>query len=146
MYSSFVTGDPLTQGYAATENATTTTTKRITYEEATGIPKIPSLPVSWKDAQALLNATEGFGIESDLTWLGGLCGVHYFSGPSTAQVNLINFNTYEIKPIWNVVGKIPGSTEPDRAIVIGNHRDAWHTGAMDPGSGSAVLVSQRMVV
>jgi N-acetylated-alpha-linked acidic dipeptidase len=136
MYSSFIVGDPLSQGYAATKNAT-----RITYEEATGIPKIPSLPISWHDALAMLNVTEGLGIQADLTWLGGLCNVHYFSGPSIQQVNLVNLNNYQVKPIWNVVGKIVGDVEPEKSIILGNHRDAWHVGAMDPSSGSAVLVS-----
>lgn len=38
------------------------------------------------------------------------------------------------------MGKITGSEEPNRAVIIGNHRDAWSYGAMDPSSGSAVLV------
>lgn len=143
-YSSYIVGDPLTQGYAAvTEN---NATHRISYEEATGIPKIPSIPLPWQDAQALLKTTEGFGIEADTTWIGGLCDVHYYSGPSEALINLVNFNDYQVKPIWNVIGKIAGSIEPDRAIIIGNHRDAWYHGAMDPSSGSAVLVSLFLAV
>lgn len=136
-YTSYIVGDPLTQGYAAsTENDT----HRITLDQATGIPKIPSLPISWQDALPFLKSTEGYGIEADTTWLGGLCEVNYYSGPSKSLVNLVNFNDYKVRPIWNVIGKIPGSLEPDRAIIIGNHRDAWKPGSMDPSSGSAVLV------
>lgn len=137
-YSSYIVGDPLTQGYAAATE--TNATHRITYDQATGIPKIPSLPVSWQDAEALLKTTEGFGIESDVTWIGGICDLSYYSGPSEALINLVNFNDYKVRPIWNVVGKITGSEEPNRAVIIGNHRDAWSHGAMDPSSGSAVLV------
>lgn len=32
-----------------------------------------------------------------------------------------------------------GSEEPDRYIIIDNHRDAWNYGASDPVSGSAVM-------
>ncbi|GAA5797102.1 hypothetical protein HPULCUR_002481 [Helicostylum pulchrum] len=137
-YSSYIVGDPLTQGYAAATE--TNATHRITYDQATGIPKIPSLPVSWQDAEALLKTTEGFGIESDVTWIGGICDLSYYSGPSEALINLVNFNDYKVRPIWNVVGKITGSEEPNRAVIIGNHRDAWSHGAMDPSSGSAVLM------
>jgi hypothetical protein len=45
----------------------------------------------------------------------------------------------EKKPIYNVVGEIKGSQEPDRAVIMGNHRDAWVFGAADPNSGSACL-------
>ena len=40
-------GDPTTPGYPAYENATRT--------EGENIPKIPSLPISWANAQRLLN-------------------------------------------------------------------------------------------
>ncbi|KAI8642880.1 hypothetical protein BD408DRAFT_415780 [Parasitella parasitica] len=134
-YLSYAVGDPSTPGYAATENAT-----RISNEDAKGIPKIPSLPISWRDALPLLKSTEGFGIRADITWLGGLCNVNYFSGPSEAQINLVNINTYQVKPVWNVISKIKGTKEPQRSIIIGNHRDAWGYGAVDPSSGSAVLM------
>lgn len=38
-----------------------------------------------------------------------------------------------------VCGSLFGSVEPDRYVMIGNHRDAWVYGASDPVSGSAVL-------
>ncbi|CEP12925.1 hypothetical protein [Parasitella parasitica] len=134
-YLSYTVGDPSTPGYAATENVT-----RIPYQDAKGLPKIPSLPISWKDALPLLKSTEGFGIRADITWLGGLCNVNYFSGPSEALINLVNINTYQVKPVWNVISKIKGTKEPQRSIIIGNHRDAWGYGAVDPSSGSAVLM------
>eukprot|EP00297_Palpitomonas_bilix_P024652 CAMPEP_0113919066 /NCGR_PEP_ID=MMETSP0780_2-20120614/33712_1 /TAXON_ID=652834 /ORGANISM="Palpitomonas bilix" /LENGTH=298 /DNA_ID=CAMNT_0000918967 /DNA_START=40 /DNA_END=932 /DNA_ORIENTATION=+ /assembly_acc=CAM_ASM_000599 len=42
-------------------------------------------------------------------------------------------------PIWNVMGMIEGSEEPDRWVVLGNHRDAWTFGGVDPSSGSAPM-------
>lgn len=33
-----------------------------------------------------------------------------------------------------------GSKEPDRLVIMGNHRDAWVYGGMDPSSGTAVLL------
>ena len=134
-YLSIHPGDPLTPGYAATENAT-----RLELEDSDAVPHIPSLPISWSDAKPLLKATENFGLRSEQDAQGGLVGVNYFSGPSQAQVNLVNINEYKVSPIWNVIGRIEGSEEPNRAIIIGNHRDAWGYGAADSSSGSAVMV------
>ena len=44
---------------------------------------------------------------------------------------------YQLRTIWNVIATIPGTVEPDRWVMIGNHRDAWVYGAVDPGSGTA---------
>lgn len=41
-------------------------------------------------------------------------------------------NTRFVGTIWNVIARIEGEHEPDRAVVIGNHRDAWVYGAVDP--------------
>jgi N-acetylated-alpha-linked acidic dipeptidase len=133
-----MTGDPTTPGYASTLDA-----ERVPVNETINIPKIPSLPISWKEALPLLKATEGYGFKSDITWQGGLCDVNYYVGPSQAQINLVNINDYQVKKIWNVVGKIPGSEEPEKSVIIGNHRDAWGYGAVDPSSGSAILVSLK---
>ncbi|KAJ3094822.1 hypothetical protein HDU96_001456 [Phlyctochytrium bullatum] len=46
----------------------------------------------------------------------------------------------EIKPIWNVIAKVEGSKYPNRAVIVGNHRDAWVRGAIDPSSGSAAIL------
>jgi N-acetylated-alpha-linked acidic dipeptidase len=47
---------------------------------------------------------------------------------------------YQLRTIWNVIGTIPGSVEPDRWVMLGNHRDAWVYGAVDPGSGTAATL------
>ena len=47
---------------------------------------------------------------------------------------------YQIRKIWNVIATIPGTVEPDRWVMIGNHRDAWVYGAVDPGSGTAATM------
>jgi N-acetylated-alpha-linked acidic dipeptidase len=51
MYLSIYPGDPTTPGYPAYENAT-----RI---EATNVPGIPSLPLSWANAKLLLDEELG---------------------------------------------------------------------------------------
>lgn len=42
--------------------------------------------------------------------------------------------------IHNVFAVIRGSEEPDRYVLLGNHRDAWTYGAVDPNSGTAALL------
>ena len=43
-------------------------------------------------------------------------------------------------PIWNVVTVIPGELDPEHVVVLGNHRDAWVAGAIDPTSGTAAVL------
>ena len=47
---------------------------------------------------------------------------------------------YKVRTIWNVIATIPGTVEPDRWVMVGNHRDAWVYGAVDPGSGTAATL------
>uniref|UniRef100_M8CWZ4 glutamate carboxypeptidase II n=1 Tax=Aegilops tauschii TaxID=37682 RepID=M8CWZ4_AEGTA len=42
--------------------------------------------------------------------------------------------------IENVFAVIEGKEEPDRYVIIGNHRDAWTFGAVDPNSGTAAML------
>lgn len=43
-------------------------------------------------------------------------------------------------PIWSVIGTIPGKFYPEQQILMGAHRDAWTTGAIDPLSGTIALL------
>ena len=38
-----------------------------------------------------------------------------------------------------MIGWIYGRVEPDKLVLLGNHRDAWVFGGADPSSGTAVL-------
>lgn len=132
-------GDPTTPGYASLENAT-----RLFLNETDTVPHIPSLPISWADATPFLNATHQLGAQIP-QWQGGVPGVDYYSGPSQYRVRLVNKNDYQVKPVWNVIGRIDGTEEPDRVVLLGNHRDAWSFGGADPSSGSASLVSTSLL-
>lgn len=65
---------------------------------------------------------------------------------SNATVRMEVHNQFVMKKIYNVVGTIRGSEEPDRYVLIGNHRDAWLFGAVDPSSGTACLAEISRVV
>ena len=45
-----------------------------------------------------------------------------------------------VRPVWTVTGMIRGSDRPDDVVIVGNHRDAWVYGGVDPSSGSAALM------
>src|ERR1700676_3661430 len=132
----FYPGDPLTPGVGATKNA-----KRLKVEEAATITKIPVLPISYADAQPLLAALTGRVAPSD--WRGGL-GQTYRIGPGPAKVHLKVKSNWDIKPVFDVIAKIPGSAFPDEWVIRGNHHDGWVNGAEDPISGmDAVLEEGR---
>ena len=42
--------------------------------------------------------------------------------------------------IWLVFGTLRGTEQPDSIVMIGSHRDAMTFGAIDPGSGTTVLL------
>ena len=125
-------GDPSTPGYASTRGA-----KRITREQMTGIPKIPSLPLSYGEASKILKALAGDRVPDD--WQGGL-PFAYHLGPGPAEVDMSVEMDYAVRPLYDVIATLPGSAEPDRLVVLGNHRDAWTYGAVDPNSGTASLL------
>ncbi len=129
-------GDPLTPGVGATKDA-----KRLKVEEAPTITKIPVLPISYADAQPLLAALTGRVAPAE--WRGGLgMTYHIGSGPSPAKVHLKVKSNWDIKPIYDVIAKIPGSTFPDEWVIRGNHHDGWVNGAEDPISGQAAIIEE----
>jgi len=127
-------GDPLTPGVGATKEAT-----RLKLSEAATLTKIPTLPISYGDAQPLLAALTG-PVAPD-AWRGGL-PVTYHIGPGPAKVHLkLSFN-WDTKTIYDVIARIPGSAYPDEWIIRGNHHDAWVNGAFDPVSGVSALMEE----
>jgi len=122
-------GDPQTPGYPSTPSA-----KRIPQGKLEGIPKIPSLPIGYGEAEKILRALAGKRVPDE--WQGGL-PFAYHLGPGAAKLQMEVEMDYAVRPIWNVLGRLSGSVEPDRWVILGNHRDAWTYGAVDPNSGTA---------
>lgn len=98
---------------------------------------IPSLPISYGTAREILKVLAGPNVPAG--WQGGL-PLPYHVGPGPAEVQFSVLMDYRLRKIWNVVATIPGTEEPDRWIMMGNHRDAWVYGAVDPGSGTAATL------
>ena len=132
VYDFMVPGDPLTPGWASLPGA-----RRIDRAEATSLPRIISAPLSHKDARPILEALRG--PLPPKSWRGGL-PVEYRTGPGPARVKLRVKSDDGIRPIWTVTGMIRGSDQPNEVVIVGNHRDAWIYGGVDPSSGSAALM------
>lgn len=127
-------GDPLTPFIGATPNA-----KRLAREDAENLLKIPVLPISYHDAQPLLESLGGPVAPED--WRGAL-PFTYHIGPGKTAVRLKLEFDWKIVPAYNVIAKIKGSEFPDQWIVRGNHHDAWNPGANDPISGIAAMMEE----
>ena len=129
-------GDPLTPGVGATKDA-----KRLAISESPVIQKIPVLPISYEDAQPLLAAMGGEVVPEK--WAGGLpITYHMGLGATPAQVHLVVKSNWDMKPLYDVVARIPGSTYPDEWVIRGNHHDAWVNGADDPVSGASAVLEE----
>jgi N-acetylated-alpha-linked acidic dipeptidase len=120
-------GDPLTPGVGATEDA-----KRLDIKDVQTLTKIPVLPISYGDALPLLKAMAGPMAPED--WRGSLA-TPYHLGPGPARVHLKVACNWNLAPIYDVIARIPGSERPDEWVIRGNHHDAWVNGASDPISG-----------
>jgi N-acetylated-alpha-linked acidic dipeptidase len=127
-------GDPLTPGVAATREA-----KRLRWQDAQSIARVPVLPISYADAQPMLAALEG--PVAPPNWRGAL-PITYRLGPGPAKVHLQLAFNWDLKPVYDVIATMRGSAEPDLWVLRGNHHDAWVNGADDPVSGQVVLLEE----
>ena len=129
LFLSHVPGDPSTPGWPSTAGA-----KRLSRAQMANVPKIPSLPIAYAEAEKILRRLGGPVVPSE--WQGGL-PFTYHVGPGGASVAMDVRMDEGLKPIYNVIATIPGSVEPQKKVILGNHRDAWTHGAVDPNSGTA---------
>jgi N-acetylated-alpha-linked acidic dipeptidase len=131
-------GDPLTPGVGATANA-----KRLDRKDAVTLVRIPVQPLSYGDAQPLLAALTG--PVAPASWRGAL-PITYRMGVGPTTVHLKVAYDWSLKPIYDVIGKIPGSVYPDEWVVRGNHHDGWVNGAEDPVSGAAPELEEARAI
>ncbi|ONM10076.1 Putative membrane localized peptidase [Zea mays] len=129
-------GDPLTPGWAATSGA-----ERLKFDDKAvkqRFPSIPSMPVSAKTAAAIIRSLGGPAIPAE--WKDGLGVDTGGLGPGPTLVNFTYQEDRKFYKIRDIFGIIKGQEEPDRYVILGNHRDAWTYGAVDPNSGTAALL------
>jgi len=128
-------GDPLTPGVGATPGA-----KRLTRAEAITLLKIPTLPISYRDATRIITALQGPLVTGKERGALGLA--YHWGGTDAVQVHLAVKSDWSLKPVYDVIAMLPGKTYPDQWIVRGNHHDGWVFGASDPLTGQVALMSE----
>jgi N-acetylated-alpha-linked acidic dipeptidase len=127
-------GDPLTPGVGATDDA-----KRLDIKDAKNLAPIPTLPISYGDAQPLLAALTG--PVAPVGWRGAL-PITYHVGPGATKVHLALTFDWKLRPVYDVIATMAGGSQLDEWIVRGNHHDAWVNGAEDPISAQISLLEE----
>ncbi len=128
-------GDPTTPGVASV--AGLPDGERIPPQKSAALPRIPTTPLSYHDAEPILANLAGE--VSPREWQGAL-PFTYHVGPGPVRVRLHLQQDYQYRTIWDVIGRIGGREQPGQWVVAGNHRDAWVYGAVDPNSGTTALL------
>jgi N-acetylated-alpha-linked acidic dipeptidase len=134
VYDFIVPGDPLTPGWPSLPGA-----RRIAESESRILPKIPSVPLSFRDARVILESLEGSAAPAE--WQGG-GRFSYHVGPGPARLHLKLDITREQRTIRDVIARLPGQDPAvqDQFVLLSNHHDAWAFGAVDPSSGTATAL------
>jgi N-acetylated-alpha-linked acidic dipeptidase len=130
-------GDPETPGVASTLDLPDSAREKNIEGAGGNQPHIVSIPLSYHDAAPILQALTGPGVPQG--WQGAL-PFRYHLGVSGVKVHLVSQQDYQRRIIWDVIGRIEGSQDPDSSVIVGNHRDAWVYGAADPSSGTASML------
>jgi N-acetylated-alpha-linked acidic dipeptidase len=78
-------------------------------------------------------------------WRGAL-PISYHMGPGPARVHIAIASDWSLKPVYDVIAKIPGTERPDEWVVRGNHRDGWVFGAWDPLSGHVAMLAEAKAI
>jgi N-acetylated-alpha-linked acidic dipeptidase len=126
-------GDPLTPGRPSIPGV-----PRLKPEEATDLTRIPVQPIAYDVARTILSLLNGPLRPGGFQ--GGLPFAYHVGGTSDVKLRLKTDMDYKTRKIWNVVARIDGNEEKDRWVVLGNHRDAWVFGAVDPNSGTSAML------
>ncbi len=133
-------GDVTTPGIASTPDLPDS--QRTPPDKAASMPKIMSTPISFHDAQPILQALDG--PEVPRPWQGALPFNYHLGGTGAVTLHMVLKQDYSYTTIWDVTGNIdpdPASKEDKNSwVVAGNHRDAWVYGAVDPNSGTAAML------
>uniref|UniRef100_A0A6N2MLQ6 Peptidase M28 domain-containing protein n=1 Tax=Salix viminalis TaxID=40686 RepID=A0A6N2MLQ6_SALVM len=118
-------GDPSTPGWPSIQGCERLSDDEV--EKQGNVPLIPSLPVSAADGETIMRSVGGQ--VADAGWQGSKDGPTYRLGPGPGILNLTYTKQFRI------------------FVVVGNHRDPWTFGAVDPNSGTAALleVARRLM-
>ncbi|ODV76108.1 Zn-dependent exopeptidase [Cyberlindnera jadinii NRRL Y-1542] len=118
----FYPGDPHMEGWYTDE------TPHADFPDSR-IPKIPSAVLTWNQAKKIWDKLSN-GVKFDFN-----------SGDKTLRATFKNqIVTKQDHLSWNVNGEIIGKEQKDKVLVIGAARDAPCTGAVNPNTGTVILL------
>jgi len=123
-------GDPTLPGEAPLPGK-----QHLTWEQ-TDHSDIPEIDVTQSVARMLLAGMSGTVVPPE--WHGGFEMVEHVGGNET--VHLAVKMERKLVTIWDVFGTMEGAKKPHEIVMIGSHRDAMAFGAIDPGSGTTVMM------
>lgn len=106
------------------------------------LPKIAAQVIGYKIAEELFNLILDTSQLAPEKWRGQLNVRYTFGGAfkSNKKLTLNVYNKKNVSEIHNVMSVMRGTSEPDKYIIIGNHRDSWTYGSMDPSFGTAIML------
>lgn len=134
-------GDPMTPGYPAIETAY----RKKDPDE--WMPGIPCHPIGYGIAVKLMRELGGTEVPPD--WRGKMNSTYRFGDGFQSpgwKARIFVSTADKLVTTYNAIGMIRGAVEPDRYVLIGNHRDAWVFGALDPSSGTATMMEMSRVM
>nr|XP_027205667.1 N-acetylated-alpha-linked acidic dipeptidase 2-like [Dermatophagoides pteronyssinus] len=145
-------GDPLTPGYPSIiDGFRENINDNDHLQSSLHLPQIPSQPIGYDDVQMIFSQMTGMSTEDDIrfqNWTGKL-NVTYRLGPGfqspSLELRMVINNEMVEKIVHNVIGVLDGNIEPDRYIIIGNHRDSWSYGALDASSGGTSMLESAKI-
>jgi N-acetylated-alpha-linked acidic dipeptidase len=97
----------------------------------------PEMDVTQNVARQIIASLDGPVVPDG--WHDGFEIVEHVGGGG-AKLHMVVKMERKLVTIWTVVGTLRGAAKPDEIVVVGGHRDAQTFGAIDPGSGSTVML------
>lgn len=134
-------GDALSLGYPSKEHYYRANSSSYKYSS-----RIPAQPVSAQVAKEIFKFMEDDSKSLPSTFQGALNVPYRLQSGTGRKITLKVWNELSDKDTYVVCGSLFGREEPDRYVILGNHRDAWTYGASDPVSGSAVMTEVLRVL
>ncbi len=101
------------------------------------LPPVPALGVSQAVAEDLLSRMRG--VAAPEPWKGGL-KAPYVLAAEGPRVRVVVKGQIVRKSLRNLFAILPGRSGDARPVMLGNHYDSWERGAVDAGSGTAVVL------
>jgi N-acetylated-alpha-linked acidic dipeptidase len=126
-------GDPTTPGWGSPKPGVKDA-KRVSGKElAEALPRIPCIPVGWRDAKVILGKLASVATKDK----DGVDAQEHL-GPGPVLVKLAVDQPRDLRVIRNVVARMTGSSP--KTVIAGAHRDSWVRGANDDGAGTVAML------